>query len=145
MRIIDEQGIELQEQDIDYSQGYIEEEEILVAHHEAIEAVEEQGHWETEAEYPNGGKDVAWVVDVPGVKAKDAWDEYETVLRFKHYSAQEIAEQEIEQLKAQLKETDYIVIKIAEGVATWEEYPEMKEKRQVWRDEINRLENEAGV
>ena len=27
-------------------------------HHEAIEAVEEQGHYEIIREYPNGGKDV---------------------------------------------------------------------------------------
>lgn len=39
-----------------------------------------------------------------------------------------------------LADTDYIVIKIAEGVATWDEYPGIKEQRQVWREEINKLE-----
>lgn len=48
--------------------------------------------------------------------------------------------EEIAALKAQLEATDYIVIKIAEGVATWDEYPGIKEQRQVWREEINKLE-----
>lgn len=45
-------------------------------HHDAVEGVEEIGHWRTVREYPEtGGKDVEWVVDVPGVEAQDAWDE----------------------------------------------------------------------
>ena len=46
----------------------------------------------------------------------------------------------IAELKQMLADTDYIVIKIAEGVATWDEYPGVKEQRQTWRDEINKLE-----
>lgn len=48
----------------------------------------------------------------------------------------------IAELKQNLADTDYIVIKIAEGVATWEDYPKIKEQRQAWRDEINELEKE---
>lgn len=44
-------------------------------HHEAVEGVQEIWHYETIAEYPNGGKDVQKVVDIPGVEAKAAWDE----------------------------------------------------------------------
>lgn len=44
-------------------------------HHEAVEGVQEVWHYETIAEYPNGGKDVRKVIDVEGVKAKPAWDE----------------------------------------------------------------------
>lgn len=51
----------------------------------------------------------------------------------------------IAELKQNLADTDYIVIKIAEGVATWEDYPEIKEQRQSWRDEINQLESEQEV
>ena len=46
----------------------------------------------------------------------------------------------IAELKQMLADTDYIVIKIAEGVATWDEYPGVKEQRQAWREEINKLE-----
>lgn len=51
----------------------------------------------------------------------------------------------IAELKQNLADTDYIVIKVAEGVATWDEYPEIKEQRQAWRDEINQLESEQEV
>ena len=48
----------------------------------------------------------------------------------------------IAELKRNLADTDYIVIKIAEGVATWDDYPEIKEQRQIWRNEINELESQ---
>ena len=44
-------------------------------HHEAVDGVTEVWHYETVAEYPNGGKDIRKVVDVPGVEAQEAWDE----------------------------------------------------------------------
>ena len=56
--------------DFDPSKGRLEMQK-RIHHHEAVEAVEEQGHWETVAEYPEtGGKDVQWVVDAPGVEAR---------------------------------------------------------------------------
>lgn len=89
MRILDVNGQEITEPDL--SQGYLVEEQIFVARHEAVEAVEEQWHYETVKEYPNGGKDVHKVVDVPGVIARDAWDEYETVMRYLPYTDEEKA------------------------------------------------------
>lgn len=50
------------------------------------------------------------------------------------------AETEIQALKAQLAETDYVAAKIAEGVATKEEYAEVLANRQLWRARINELE-----
>lgn len=46
------------------------------------------------------------------------------------------------ELKRKLAETDYVACKIAEGVATKEEYAEKIKQRQLWREEINRLESE---
>lgn len=43
--------------------------------HPAVEAVEEEWHYEVVAEYPNGGKDVQRVVDVQGVEASPEWAE----------------------------------------------------------------------
>lgn len=91
MRILDMNGIELDSPDL--SRGYLTEEEILIAHHDAVEAVQEQWHYEITAVYHNGGKDVAKVVDVPGVAAKDAWDEYETIQRYIPYTEEELAAQ----------------------------------------------------
>lgn len=97
MRILDFNNNELTLNSVDYYKGHLQEERIFIAHHDAVEAVEEQGHWETVAEYPNGGKDVEWVVDVPGVEASEAWDEYENILRYVEYTAEELAEREAEQ------------------------------------------------
>lgn len=80
MRIFSEQGVEIES--YDPSTGYTTEEQRFVQHHEATEAVEEVSHYVVVREYPNGGKDVEKVVDIPGVEAKEAWDEYETVLVF---------------------------------------------------------------
>ena len=90
MRILDGNDNEITSPDLE--KGRLAEERILLTRHEAVEAVEEEGHWETIKEYPNGGKDVDWVVDVPGVEAKEPWDEYEDILRYVLYSKTELAE-----------------------------------------------------
>lgn len=90
MRILDENNVELQSPDL--SIGRLVEEQLFVAHNPAVEAVAEQWHYETTATYPNGGKDVAKVIDVPGVEAKEAWDEYETIQRYIPYTEAELAE-----------------------------------------------------
>lgn len=139
MKIIDENGNEIINPDLDG--GFLSEDKILVARHDAIEGVEEIGHYETVAEYPNGGKDIEWVIDSPSAPPSDAWDEYEDVYRYIRYDSSEIARRKIEELKERLSSTDYIVIKIAEGVATWDDYPGVREQRQEWREEIRSLEN----
>lgn len=52
------------------------------------------------------------------------------------YPARRVAE-----LKQLLADSDYAVIKIAEGAATMEEYSYLITQRQAWREEINSLEN----
>lgn len=51
------------------------------------------------------------------------------------------AQQEISELKTKLALTDYIIIKIAEGAATYEDYKEEIEERATWRRRINELQN----
>ena len=89
MRILDENNVEITAPDL--TLGHLVEEEVFVAHHPAVEEVPEQWHYETIKEYPGGGKDVVKVVDVPGVEAKDAWDEYETIKRYVPYTEEELA------------------------------------------------------
>lgn len=48
----------------------------------------------------------------------------------------------IYELKVNLRKTDYLALKYAEGRLTTEEYAETSAQRQAWRDEINRLESE---
>ena len=49
--------------------------------------------------------------------------------------------QRISELKGNLRQTDYIAAKLAEGAATREEYADRISERQGWRDEINELES----
>ena len=127
---------------IDETKGYLKHDSLFVCHHEAVEAVEEQGHWETIAEYPNGGKDVDWVIDVPGSEYKEAWDEYEDILRFVPFGKKELAEIKIEELKQKLSNTDYNIIKVMEGAATLTEMADIIAQRAMWREEINELEKD---
>ena len=92
MDIYDEQGNPVT--DYDPAKGRLEMQKRM-HHHEAVEAVEEQGHWETVVEYPEtGGRDVQWVVDVPGVEAREAWDEEETYWLYIPYTEEELAQME---------------------------------------------------
>lgn len=59
-------------------------------HHDAVEGVTEVWHYETVAEYPNGGKDIRKVVDVPGVKAQAAWDEEIPIQIYVPYTQEEL-------------------------------------------------------
>ena len=140
MRILDELDNELNTNELDFSKGYLKEEKIFIKHHDAVSAVEEQGHYEIIKEYPNGGKDAEWVIDVPKVEATEAYDEYEDIQRFVKFTQKELNSFRIEELKQKLKETDYCVLKIAEGSATYDDYSEIIAKRREWRKEINNLE-----
>lgn len=90
MKIIDSNGAEITNPDL--TLGYLKPETQTI-HHDAVAGVEEVSHYETLAEYPNGGKDVQRVVDMPGVEAKDAWDEEEQVQVYRLYTAEELAAQ----------------------------------------------------
>ena len=89
MKTIDESGNIIENPDLE--KGYLEPAKETV-HHEAVEGVEEQYHQETIAEYPNGGKDVEKVIDVEGVKAKDAWDEEVDVMKYVLYTEAELTQ-----------------------------------------------------
>lgn len=55
---------------------------------------------------------------------------------------QKIINTKIAELKIKLEQTDYQTIKYVEGYITEEQYIPIKEQRQLWRDEINKLESE---
>lgn len=129
MRILDENNIELTEDQINLELGYLQLETIISEHHEATKEVKEVGHYEIIAEYPNGGKDVKWVIDVPHEDAKEAWDEYEDIQRYVLYTEEELAARDTEKrakeeeamLNAQLR-------RLVENVVTWDELTEALKK-----------------
>ena len=68
-------------------------------HHEAVEGVTEVWHYETVAEYPNGGMDVRKVMDVQGVEAQAAWDEEIPIQIYVPYTQEELDRMEAERNK----------------------------------------------
>ena len=96
----------------DLSIGYLKP-STRTEHHAAVEGVEEVWHYETVREYPNGGRDVEKVIDVPGMEAQDAWDEEIPIQIYIPYTQEQLdameaeknkptAEQRIAALEAQL-------------------------------------------
>ena len=142
MRIFDKHDNELQS--IDEKSGYLVEDRRFLKHHEAVKAREERGHWVTLKEYPNGGKDVDWVIDEPATEAREAWDEYEPIMRFVEFTKSEINQRRIAELKALLQSTDYMILKVIEGATTLAEIAETIRQRAAWRKEINELEEKEG-
>lgn len=67
-------------------------------------------------------------------------DDYEEVMIYERISEDEILTKHIEDLKRKLTDTDYVVIKIAEGVSTADDYADVISARQEWRAEINASE-----
>ena len=87
MRIFDVNNIELLKPDL--SRGYLKKDKLFVKRHEATEPVIEKWHYETIAQYPNGGKDVKKVIDVAAEAGREAWDEYEDIHRYIEYKEDE--------------------------------------------------------
>ena len=142
--------------DYDLSIGFLTPDTIIHKFPEII-AVKEEGHYETLVEYPNGGRDVKWVVDVPGVKGVPAHEEVENIMVYIPYTEEEILERKqkeefeqklselnenIDRLKKRLADTDYKTLKYIEGFISSEDFEPIKLERQGWRDQINQYENE---
>lgn len=99
MKIIDINGAEIANPDL--TKGYLKQETQTI-HHDAVVGVEEVWHYEFKT-YPNGGKDRWKVVDVPGVAAREAYDEEVEVQRYVLYTAEELAAQEKARKEAEEK------------------------------------------
>lgn len=168
MRVFNEdKTIELKEYDLKL--GYLIDDKIVIhhdaeiihhdaeiIHHEALEGVEGQGHYEVVKEYPNGGKDVKWVIDVPKVEANEAYDEivkeaYDEIVKEAYddveeikiyipYTEEELLHNEKRELEAWLYEHDYIGVKIATGRATISDYQEDIALMNVKANRINEID-----
>lgn len=85
--------------DFDLSKGYLKDDAITV-HIPKVEAVKEVYHYETIKEYPNGGKDVKKIIDVPAVVGVEEHDEIEPIKVFIPYTEQELEEIRLNDLRA---------------------------------------------
>ena len=100
MKIIDETGAVVENPDL--TLGYLVDDTEPVEH-PAVEGVEEVSHYETVAEYPNGGRDVQKVIDVLGVPAQAAWTEQVPIQKYIRYTAEELAAQKEARKKQEAK------------------------------------------
>lgn len=118
MRLLDENNNEISESDCDLSIGYIQQEIVVRA-------------------------DATPIDD----ETKFAWsdDDYETIRRYIVVPEEVRTSERVAELKRKLMETDYAIIKIAEGAATPEEYADVIAQRQAWRAEINQLEGDGAT
>lgn len=98
MKIIDENGAALEKPDL--TLGWLRDETEAMKH-PAQAGVPELSHYETVAEYPNGGKDVRKIIDREGIPARDAWTEQVPIQRYIRYTAEELAAKEEERKKAE--------------------------------------------
>lgn len=112
MKILDETGAVVENPDL--TLGYLVDDTEPVEH-PAVEGVEEVSHYETVAEYSNGGRDVQKVIDVSGVPAQAAWTEQVPIQKYIRYTAEELAAQEEARKKAEAWE------KLPETVAALQE------------------------
>ena len=101
MKIIDETGAVVENPDL--TAGYLAADTEAVEH-PAQEAVEELSHYETVAQYPNGGKDVRKVIDRAAVPAAPAWTEQLPIQKYIRYTAEELAAQEEARKKQKAKD-----------------------------------------
>lgn len=101
MKILDETGAVITNPDL--TAGYLAADTEAVEH-PAQEAVEELSHYETVAQYPNGGKDVRKVIDRAAVPAAPAWTEQVPIQRYIRYTAEELAAQQEARKKQEAQE-----------------------------------------
>lgn len=141
MKVYNENKTEILEE-YDLEKGELKEDSIII-HHDEIEGQEETGHYEIIAEYPNGGKDIEYIIDTPYIEHQDAYDEEEQIQVYIPYSEEYLNDKqektELEKLKNLLSSTDYEAIKYAEGWFTEEEYAPIKEYRENLRKQIRAI------
>jgi len=70
------------------------EKDILLTHYEASAEKAEVGHYETVATYPNGGKDVKWVVDIAGSPSVEEHTAIEDIYVYIPFTEDELLERE---------------------------------------------------
>ena len=97
MKVYNQEKTQILEE-YDITKGKLVNDTITIKHPE-VKAIEEKGHYETIAEYGNGGKDVKWVVEVAGVEYQPAREETEEIYVYVPYTDEELKNIQIEELR----------------------------------------------
>lgn len=129
-------------ENVDLEKGHLVTDKLLISHSDAVEpntVYFEKHYYDKDGNLIGTSKNIDVEKSTPYIPEKN---EYEDIQVYIPYTQKELAEKRIYELKANLSKTDYVAIKFMEGVITELELRPMKEQRQAWRDEINRLEEE---
>ena len=91
----------------DLEQGRLIPDKLFIAHHPEQAEIPAVKHREVKR-FPNGGASAEWVIDVPAVPAKPAWDEYEDIAVYVPFTEEQLQEIErnnrISYIKARLSQ-----------------------------------------
>lgn len=149
MRIFNEEKTtELAQEAADLASGYLKEDKLFIAHHDAHDSAPGVSHYETVKEYKNEkgevyGKEVIEIFDIEPQEAREAYDEYENILVYIPYTDEEQREIAAEKLRIKRKEVCYSVInrgKLWYDTLTDEQYMELVEWYYAWLDAPSTLE-----
>ena len=143
MRIFNEDKTkEITQSEVDYKKFKLVEDKLFIKHHEAVAEVKEQFHYETIREYPNGGKDVKKVIDVEYVEPKEAYDEYEDVLKLEPLSAEELKQNRTYEIQTRLSQLTQDFIQADLG-AVFDDLEERKNEFISLHNELRTLMGKA--
>lgn len=109
---------------------------------EATIIVIEKDEYDTLCEAMETGKEIEILIDEPAIEDNNESLQTNNIDEYEKVTKEFLIKSQINELKRNLLNTDYVVIKIAEQVATFEEYSDIIEQRKSWRKEINELMDE---
>lgn len=124
----------------DLEKGYLKDDTITV-HIPKVEAVKEVSHYETVKEYPNGGKDVRKVIDVPAVVGVEEHDEIQAIKVYIPYTEQELHEMYLNDLRDKREPLLIAFDKWEKAVLRGRELDDVEV--MVWFEEIKALDEES--
>lgn len=120
--------------------------ETLTVHVEAKEYVPEKFHYKTVKVYPNGGKDVERVIDVPGVEEVFEHDETEDIFVYVPYTDDELevyeTKRKIAALKTELNKVKEDIEQEGYGIVRCD-YADKKARAAEIINELRALEGKA--
>lgn len=100
-----------------------------------VQAVQEQGHYVTIAEYPNGGKDVEWVVDVAGVEYQPERIEKVPITVYVPFTEEQLKQQQINTKINRLTELTKDFAQVQAGLVI----DDLEERKQEFRTLLNEV------
>lgn len=100
-----------------------------------VQAVQEQGHYVTIAEYPNGGKDVEWVVDVAGAEYQPERIEKVPITVYVPFTEEQLKQQQINTIINRLTELTKDLAQVQAGLII----TDIEERKQEFRTLLNEV------